>query len=230
MAGERRPWLPVGTPRDSLRAVALPVGERPTSARSEREVTTLRTCEPWTVSPTTVEADVVTQGAPPWWPLWVAGPIVLVATAAWLGSSFFVAFGPLLLVWPAWLALMFYLAAQVAVRRPIGPALARAAVLPCAGLALLALFLSGLADEVRSEASAGALRSAGAAVLRGESPSWAGLYPLARTGSSDGCALLATAQFMLAEEGFVFCPSGGPPDYLTAVREVDDGLWTYTLD
>ena len=162
--------------------------------------------------------------------MWVAGPIVLAATVAWLASPFFVAFGPLLLVWPAWLALMLYLVAQVAVRRPMGPALARAAVLPCAGLVVLALFLSGLADKLRLDASAGRLRSAGAAVLRGESPSWAGLYPLVSTESSDGCALLATDRFMLAEEGFVFCPADGPPDYLTTVREVDDGLWTYTLD
>ena len=182
------------------------------------------------VGSTTTEAAVVTRRGPPWWPLWVAGPIILMATTAWLASSFFVRFGPLLLVWPAWLALLLYSAAQVAVRRPMAPALARAAVLPCAGLAIFWLFLTGSADKLRVEARAGSLRSAGAAVLRGESPGWAGLYPLETTARSEGCAFLVTAQSMFAQDGFVFCPSGPPPDYLRTDHTIGDGLWTYRID
>ncbi len=192
-------------------------------------MTPLRTCQTWLVGSATAQAEVVTRRDPPWWPFWVAGPIILMATTAWLASPFFVRFGPMLLVWPAWLALLLYAAAQVAVRRPIGPALVRAAVLPCAGLALFGLFLTGSADKLRSEASAGSLRSAGEAVLRGESPSWAGLYPLVTTASSEGCAFLVTAQFMLAQDGFVFCPSDSPPDYLTTGHKVGVGLWTYRM-
>lgn len=158
--------------------------------------------------------------------------LLVLATEVWLsGPDMF--FGWILVVVVSgWSLVALVLMTGVAIIwrrsgvRSLGSQMVACAACLLACVLSVGVGLFGVPEYVRMKLSRGALIEAGEAVLSGKNPARAGLYGFVATSVTEGCAILSTGSWALAEFGWGYCPDGTPPSQ--EFEHADGPLFTYS--